>query len=290
MSVPNLNRLPTIQGSHLIQPSIDERRRVFATDGRQRDAIAREAAYLLTRYLDSAGSPHERKENPRVEYDPPWMYNEGNEEPEGEDEDRGQSKNTPRKTEVLIELGAGLGYVGLAAAESVHSVLRNRRRRHKDDRHEDQNNKHGHHVPGPDGEPHDNHAGLSSSTNSSAEVILTDLPDVCVLLKENVVLQTTEWANQGLGSIMHDDADPDQQLEARELGSELPLVSIRVRDLAWGNDEHVQNLSKELNHRYKSQGDIQLTILCSDLIVSAVWKRKVPSGGLLEYGSTLNQS
>ncbi|KAG8781762.1 hypothetical protein FRC19_008223 [Serendipita sp. 401] len=41
MSTSNFNRSPILQGSRLIQPSIDEKHRVFATDGRQRDAIAR---------------------------------------------------------------------------------------------------------------------------------------------------------------------------------------------------------------------------------------------------------
>lgn len=239
-------------------------------------AFYREAAYLLTRYLASGSVDtvysrldmrgQGKDEGPSgmrvVEYDPPWTpgftlpgtnvdyyrHARSDEKAAVVDVDTsGLRKRVEVDTRevVLIELGAGMGYVGLAAAESLLRFVQD-------------------------------------ASKGVAAVVLTDLPDVCVLLKENVALQMEQWKRDGIHGIAFDmarDGDDnglgpggtDGQGEDNRGGSNSAgNVTIQVRDLAWGNAEHVRMLSTELCTRYLVERDGEhgprLTILCSDLV------------------------
>jgi hypothetical protein len=93
----------------------------------------------------------------------------------------------------ILELGAGMGVVGLTLAET-----------------------------------------LSGSGRTRDQIILTDLPDVCPLLEENL-----------------------------RSYSFLVQLLVSVEPLAWGNETHAMNVLKKLQPRPVSH------IICSDLVCSS---------------------
>lgn len=169
---------------------------------------------------------------------------------------------------VLIELGAGMGYVGLAAAELILQRFVQRG---------------------------DEVMEANKGVAKSAHVVLTDLPDVCVLLKENIALQMEQWEKDAIHGLTFDTTENGRNNGRRGSGgledaqgednpgdrlSFAGKVTIQVRDLAWGNTDHIRRLSTELCSRYHidtrsgNENGPQLSILCSDLVGSIVRKTK----------------
>lgn len=156
------------------------------------------------------------------------------------------------QSEIIIELGSGMGTVGFAAAEALRRLqeIRSSNRQL---------------VPGigPDVDAPKKDLPAEKRMRS-ANVILTDLPDVCTLLRENVSVQLEEWKRAGL-------SDGFTAVDCGELRhNEEETVGLCVRKLSWGNQENIENLSMELKafsqSSEKRDGDNNLIILCSDLV------------------------
>lgn len=103
---------------------------------------------------------------------------------------------------VVIELGSGMGVTGFAVAELL--------------------------------------AQRTSSTSSVRKVILTDLPDVCQLLEENLSLRIKQWEKDDI---------------------QISSSTVSVRPLSWGNFEDARHIFDEIKDLKAS-----LSILCSDLV------------------------
>jgi hypothetical protein len=161
-------------------------------------------------------------------------------------------------SEVILELGSGMGVVGFASAASLHRHMRST----------------------------DNMTGLGGSSSvetniRSVQVILTDLPEVCPLLQENVALQVDHWRAAGWDGILCESKDgvdqPQYNIPRLERASgtdahyveQHPTVTLKVRSLPWGNESPIQDLSTELKSYYHLETErerVRLTIICSDLV------------------------
>ncbi|PVF93362.1 hypothetical protein CPB86DRAFT_112893 [Serendipita vermifera] len=166
------------------------------------------------------------------------------------------SKSSLDYPEVVLELGSGMGSVGLVAVEGLaiqYSTANSAISRP----HQNQ-----------DLGPSD-HDGTTKKGDAHAEktargstVILTDLPEVSTLMEENVRMQMEEWEKRRLDNIVVDVKNDDQR------GSE-PIVNLKVRSLAWGNSSHVRSISEELRTQrgFDVRGEpCRMHILCSDLV------------------------
>ncbi|CEH19222.1 Putative N2,N2-dimethylguanosine tRNA methyltransferase [Ceraceosorus bombacis] len=193
-----------------------------ATDIREFGIAGRiwEAAYLMQLYL--------RPQQPdRIEFDPPCHLF-------ANDDPREALRNTARSSNI-VELGSGAGYVGLHLAiqlEGHHAASRQR------------------HIAS------DGHASSSTLPHSPAQLFLTDLDNVCPLLRRNAGLA-------GFGS--------SWQRKEHETAAAVDLdrkirrsVELRVRPLPWGSSPAVQALKDEINDMHD---EAKLThIVCSDLV------------------------
>ena len=223
----------------------------------------REASYLLTRYLlnHSYGSSEQSQSCARIEYDPPWRPSASTRTSAGYGSeiqmDHPSAREQSPRSDVVVELGSGMGTASLAAAEALQrlkatllstdistgGVVT--------------------HTSGPDRLTVLNEERVEKGMMKPTTVVLTDLPEVCMLLRENVSMQLDDWKKARLEGITVVDEDN----AAYEKGS---LVELRVRKLSWGNQGHVKCLSKELRTLYPGEEDINLTILCSDLVCSRI--------------------
>lgn len=211
---------------------------------------------MLVRYLDSHGSASKRK---AVEYDPPWLPTKPSESDTCKTARAVLHDLAEPSSEIIIELGSGMGVVGFAVAASLHEHMKEKEKNE------------------PGGTQTEN-AGIRD-----VQVVLTDLPEVHTLLEENVAIQVKEWAATGKEGILFEQeavisnlkepktpqTDHAQRMvQVQEEKS--PLVTLKVRDLAWGNENHVQALSSELRNTYMDVPNrsehVRLTILCSDLV------------------------
>lgn len=157
--------------------------------------IAREAAQLMTSYLELSLSDANR-------LDPPYSIFSRNEP--GFDSGADSGERTPI---VVVELGSGTGYVGIKLAQ-----LLSRR----------------------------------TSNRSSSRVVLTDLPEVCPLLEDNLNGERAVWPN------------PE-------------AVHVDVLPLPWGDVGAASALSGSLGCKGEGTNDEYLThIVCSDLVSSIV--------------------
>ena len=163
----------------------------------------------------------------------------------------GGPTNTERApcSEIVIELGSGMGTAGLAVAEALKrlqlaSISAG--------------------CPTGSMTTHANSPErfVGAQRVISTSVVLTDLPEVCPLLRENVSMQSEDWKKAGLGGItMVDEPTDECQNQNR--------FDLRVRELSWGNEDHVQVLSKELQALQPAPAigeGTNLTIICSDLV------------------------
>jgi hypothetical protein len=155
---------------------------------------------------------------------------------------------------MVIELGSGMGTAGLAAAEALQRLqatlssttagsTRSVVTRAND----------------PDDPTVPNEKSVGRETRRFTSVVLTDLPEVCTLLRENVTMQLNDWEKAGMGGITAVNEGNDE-CDKRD------PVQLRVRKLSWGNEGHVQALSKELRGLCLGEEEINMTILCSDLV------------------------
>ena len=214
---------------------------------------------MLTRYLSTTahGPPYDPESQAPFEYDPTWLSKPVHvADPCGVSTTGRKMEHTDSFSETVIELGSGMGTVGLTAAEVLRRVQLT--------------SSCGYHLAS--GTAVDANVAMNELAGGvervgrgrmrSANVVLTDLPDVCTLLRENVSVQLEEWKRakfEGLTVVDEENVQP--------IGEE--SVDIRVRQLSWGNEEHLQNLSRELrtlHHSSEKDKASNLTILCSDLV------------------------
>lgn len=201
--------------------------------------------------MHSLGDPSDRA---AVEYDPSWLPRTNSTSAHAVL----HHLDGPSSEEVILELGSGMGVVGFVSAASLHRHMRSS----------------------------DNitDSGGSSSVETnirSVQVILTDLPEVCPLLQENVAIQVDQWRVAGRDGILCESRDVVNQPRCNipRLGrasetdahhvEQHPTVTLKVRSLAWGNENSVQDLSTELKSYYHLETDrerVRLTIICSDLV------------------------
>ena len=140
---------------------------------------------------------------------------------------------------MIVELGSGTGYVGLNIFETI----------------------------------------LNNGTAYRHQVILTDLPDVCPLLEDNIRTQTERWMNQITGSRC-----------GRSGGyGNLIMNAIEAHPLSWGVEglSHQREIfDRSFCHKPWEHGDgfnqynatgtprrddkILSHIICSDLVISLV--------------------
>jgi len=197
--------------------------------------------------MHSLGDPSDR------EYDPPWLphTNDTSAHAVLHHLDRPSS-------EIILELGSGMGVVGFASAASLYRYMRST------------------------GNMIDSGGTSGVETNiRSAQVILTDLPEVCTLLQENVGIQVDQWRAAGLDGILCECRDgvdqPECDILRLERASETDAhhverhsaVTLKVRSLPWGKDNPAQDLSTELKSCYHvetKRKHVRLTIICSDLV------------------------
>ena len=211
----------------------------------------REAAYLIKDYID----PRDHDEI-IVEYDPlpPWCLS-------------GTTRHAADYPHVVLDLGAGLGAVGFAIAESLQSY-RERSRPMAPER-----------LP---------RSGLSNSDKASAHpdvVVLTDLEDVCdTLLNPNLLHMASLWSartdvqmaishrewRRGSTPRMH---EPN----GYEPATGVPGVQVAVRPLPWGSMQDVVALASSLAP-YQNTNTV-FTIVCSDLV--RTFPLKTPGSDLL---------
>jgi hypothetical protein len=208
--------------------------------------VHREASYLLTSYLSNKthGRGLRRREEdmsiyPDLEYDPNWPVDreEGNiifrdisqdvqsatmmdngvygggsstlthgeqQRPEKEDHDSSSVWNYP---DVILELGSGMGSVGLVAAETM-AVLYSRtsavsRTRQNGDL---------------DSNDRDARQSIDEKTVRGSTVVLTDLPEVCTLMEENMRMQMEEWEKRQLDNLFVDQKDSEQRGSKVKIG------------------------------------------------------------------------
>lgn len=194
-----------------------------------------------------------------LEYDPAWLPRKNVEE------NSILCETDLPSSEIILELGSGMGVVGLAAARSLREHMR---------------------ITTPS-----NGSGGHLTTRSytaSAQVVLTDLPEVCTLLQENVLIQMEEWTSQ-------EGVQNDYVSSTQGATPNVPLVNhttykdpsgrqgacpveVKIRKLAWGDIDHVHALSTELKEHYMSRKERpRLTILCSDLVRSASSESETPN-------------
>ena len=191
----------------------------------------REAAYLIKDYIDPCDDA--------VEYDPPipWCR-------------RGITQPTP-DPHVVVELGAGLGAVGFAIAESLQKYRERSR--------------------------HMQPEQLSNTSLLGDVVILTDLEDVCdKLLNPNLSHMASLWST---GTVMvgqtaiqprewHRESaqnqSPNLPPEHEHEHERATIVQVAIRPLAWGSVPHVESLVGALMP-YKNT-NATFTIICSDLV------------------------
>ena len=174
-----------------------------------------------------------------IEYDPPipWCR-------------CGITQPTP-DPHVVAELGAGLGAVGFAIAESLQKYRERSR-----------------HMP-----PEQ----LSNASLFGDVVILTDLEDVCdKLLNPNLSHKASLWSTRtvtvGQATILprewHRESAQNQCLklppEHEHERERATIVQVAVRPLAWGSVPHVESLVGTLMP-YKNT-NATFTIICSDLV------------------------
>jgi hypothetical protein len=189
--------------------------------------LDREAAYLIKDYIDPRDDA--------IEYDPPlpWCLS-----------DITQAAPEPH---VVIELGAGLGVVGFAIAESLQKYRERSR--------------------------HTSSGQLSNASLLGDAVVLTDLEDVCdKLLNPNLSHKASLWSARTevqtaiLPREWRGGSAPNQCLNlTSEHGRErATIVQIAVRPLAWGSVPHVESLVGALMP-YKNT-NATFTIICSDLV------------------------
>ncbi|PWN39101.1 hypothetical protein IE81DRAFT_318425 [Ceraceosorus guamensis] len=193
-----------------------------ATDIREFGIAGRiwEAAYLMQLYL--------RPQQPdRIEFDPPCdlFANDGTRE---------TLRNTARSSNI-VELGSGAGYVGLHLAIQLEGHHASSRQRHI---------------------ASDGHASSSTLPHSPARLFLTDLDNVCPLLRRNAGLAGFDSSSQRKE---HEEAAAvDAVRKIRR------SVELHVRPLPWGSSPAVQALKDEINDIHDEN---KLThIVCSDLV------------------------
>ena len=194
--------------------------------------LDREAAYLIKDYVD----PRDRDEI-IVEYDPlpPWCLSLS-----------GTPRHAPNLPHVVIDLGAGLGLVGFAIAESLQSY------REQCSRLQAQ-------------APEARSGGISSDV-----VVLTDLEDVCdKLLNPNLSHKASLWSTRTnvQTAIFHREwqrgSTPRRNCAILPPANE-PSVQVAVRPLLWGSMQHVEALATSLTP-YQNTNAI-VTVVCSDLV------------------------
>ncbi|CAG8654699.1 15579_t:CDS:10, partial [Acaulospora colombiana] len=263
---------------------------IFATSDRQMEAIEKygiAASYLLTSYLSNGTHGHGLRGRDEedsslysdVEYDPNWPFDReggaisfhgvsqeletrstGNgaygggssmplthgvqqQHPEKENHSSSFSLDYP---EVVLELGSGMGSVGLVAAEGLairYSRADSAIFRHYQNQDLDSSDR--------DGATTKKDCACAGKTARDSTVILTDLPEVCTLMEENVRMQMEQWKNERLDNIAVD-AKYDQQRGSKSMEKTSdspfpqPIVNLKVRSLAWGNQSHVHSISEEL--------------------------------------------
>jgi hypothetical protein len=201
--------------------------------------VRREASYLLTSYLSNethGRNLRRREENtsiyPDLEYDPNWPFNreEGDvtfrdisqdvqstimmhngaygggsstlthgeqQRPEKEDRDSASAWNYP---DVILELGSGMGSVGLVAAETMailysSTSVVSRTRQNGD----------------LDSNDRDAKQSIDEKTVRGSTVVLTDLPEVCTLMEENMRMQMEEWEKRQLDNLFVVQKDSEQR-------------------------------------------------------------------------------
>lgn len=203
----------------------------------------REAAYLIKDYVD----PRDRDEI-IVEYDPlpPWCLS-----------------GTTRHADyphVVIDLGAGLGAVGFAIAESLQSYRERSR------------------PTAPERSPHSGDISLSNNDKALPRpdvVLLTDLEDVCdKLLNPNLLHMASLWsARTDVQTVIsHREwrrgstprLDEPNGYEPATGVPGVPGVQVAVRPLLWGSMQDTMALARSLAP-YQIPNAV-LTIVCSDLV------------------------
>ena len=189
--------------------------------------LDREAAYLIKDYIDPRDDA--------VEYDPPipWCR-------------CGITQPAP-DPHVVVELGAGLGAVGFAVAESLQKYRER--------------------------SPHMAPEHLSNASLFGDVVVLTDLEDVCdKLLNPNLSHKASLWSTRRvvqtaiLPREWHRGSAQNQCLKLppeheRDLST---VVQVAIRPLAWGSVPDVESLVGTLM-QYKNT-NATFTIICSDLV------------------------
>lgn len=187
----------------------------------------REAAYLIKDYIDPCDET--------VEYDPPipWCPFSINQPAPG--------------PHVVVELGAGLGAVGFAIAESLQKYRERSR--------------------------HTSPEQLSNAPVFGDIVVLTDLEDVCdKLLNPNLSHKASLWSTRTVvqtAILSHEWRGESAENQCLKLPSgrereRETLVQVAIRPLAWGSAPHVESLMGTLMP-YKNT-NATFTIICSDLV------------------------
>jgi len=150
----------------------------------------------------------------------------------------------------VVELGAGLGVVGFAIAESLQKYR-----------------EHSRHTSA------EQHSIFSNTLPRPDVVVLTDLEDVCdKLLNPNLSHKASLWSTRTDGQTVilprewRSGSTPNQcgivpPANERELATS---VQVAIRPLAWGSMQHVESLIGTLMPYQNTNAT--LTIICSDLV------------------------
>ena len=203
--------------------------------------LDREAAYLIKDYVDP-------RDDIPVEYDPPppWCLS-------------GTDTRYAPDPHIVVELGAGLGVVGFAIADSLQTYRERRRLQ-----------------AGP--ERDDGRIVLSNALPLLPDVVvLTDLEDVCdKLLDPNLSHKASLWSartNTNVQTaIFHREwrrgstpsnciIVPPANERERATGVQ---VAVAVRPLPWGSLQYVEALARPLAPYQNTNATF--TVVCSDLV------------------------